>query len=109
MPAGNGSMIEDGSGGFVWERGRGTSEFDDGLIAPIIGAAIMIFLLFAIFISIIVKDSEDSKEDTQWNGGICAACGTPWHYLDSVGTVNSTRYIYECECGNHRMESYTLR
>ena len=51
----------------------------------------------------------DSPTDTQWNGGICAACGTPWHYLDSVGTVNSTRYIYECECGNHRMESYTLR
>lgn len=29
--------------------------------------------------------------------------------IDSVGTVNSTRYIYECECGNHRMESCTLR
>lgn len=51
----------------------------------------------------------ESPKDIQWNNGVCAACGTPWHYIDSVGTVNSTRYIYECECGEHRMESCTLR
>lgn len=51
----------------------------------------------------------ESPKDIQWNNGVCAACGTPWHYIDSVGAVNYTHYIYECECGEHRMESCTLR
>lgn len=82
---------------------------DDILIAFFMGF-IVILLIVMIFASIILTGHEESKEDAKWNNGICAMCETRWHYVDSVfGGDHHIHYIYECECGEHRMQLLELR
>ena len=109
MAKGDGTFLEGSK--IVWDEKEG----DYVAIPPtFIECVIPIIVILGLIIAVIIwaKTTDrtfESPVDKQWNNGICVACETPWHYIDSVGTVNSARYIYECECGNHRMESYTLR
>ena len=115
MPRGNGICLE-GSGFNYKEdfmaKGDGTGGGDEkyGLVFTVT-LIICTFLLIGMVVVIVNRCNKtyESPEDIQWNHGTCAACETPWHYIDSVGAVNYTHYIYECECGEHRMESCTLR
>lgn len=90
--------------GISGEDDKGGSESGLELIVGVILAAIVI-----IIIGFTYDKPVENSEDKEWNHGVCSICGTAWHYKDSVGRINSSRYIYECECGNHRIELYHLR
>ena len=109
MAKGDGTFLEGSK--IVWDEEEGDYIEKEPISVGYVIPFIVIVGFIVAFIAWVINTDKtyNSPTDIQWNNGVCAACGTPWHYIDSVGTVNSTCYIYECECGEHRMESCTLR
>ena len=91
-------------------RGNGTAPDYDWRLEIVLPIIILICGVIAFLVwAYNTNKTYESPNDIQWNNGICAACETLWHYIDSTSTINSTYYIYECECGKHRMKSWSLR
>ena len=109
MAKGDGTFLEGSK--IVWDEEEGDYvAIPPTFIERVIPIIVILSLIIAFVIWVKTTDRTfESPIDKQWNNGVCAACGTSWHYIDSVGAVNYTHYIYECECGEHRMESCTLR
>ena len=60
------------------------------------------------FISWANEEAYKTPVDLTWNNGVCNDCNTAWHYKETVGHRNGSTYIYECECGEHHIESHFL-
>lgn len=105
MAKGDGTFLEGSK--IVWDEEYGDYIEEEPIFVGYVIPFIVIVGFIIAFIAWVINTDKtyDSPTDNQWNGGICAACETPWHYIDS----NSTYYIYECECGKHRMKSRSLR
>jgi len=77
---------------------------DNVFIGFIVGTIISCIIGFGLCYCL-VKNAENQRQ--KWNNGICAECGTPWHFQTATGRNNSKTYYYVCE-NEHILETSIL-
>jgi hypothetical protein len=77
---------------------------NNAIIGFIIGTIISCTLGFGLCFCL-VKDAEIQRQ--KWNNGICAECGTSWHFQGASGRNSSKHYYYVCE-NEHILETSIL-
>ena len=69
------------------------------ILPPIIVVGLTVVMLAVVLPIILI--SQNTIEETKWNGGVCDECGSPYEYAGGVGSHSGMTFIYKCtECGH---------
>lgn len=67
---------------------------------------IAVFILSCVlFAGYKLKQKQDRDFITTYNNGICKRCGGNYRYLQAVGHIGRTTYIYVCDGCNRTLET----